>query len=132
VAKARAMPTSRVTHECEIRPGSGLVVLPRQIRMAVPALPFASFLLLIAGGYLTLFTAAGGQTIGKMATGIRVIPADPAARATERVTFGHAAVRAAGYVVSALPAGLGFVPAFVGQERRALHDRLADTRVVKA
>ena len=43
VAKARAMPTSRVTHECEIRPGSGLAVLPRQIRMAVPALPFASY-----------------------------------------------------------------------------------------
>jgi circadian clock protein KaiC len=43
VAKARAMPTSRVTHECEIRPGSGLVVLPRQIHMAVPALPFASY-----------------------------------------------------------------------------------------
>ena len=43
VAKARAMPTSRVTHECEIRPGSGLVVLPRQIHMTVPALPFASY-----------------------------------------------------------------------------------------
>jgi circadian clock protein KaiC len=43
VAKARAMPTSRVTHECEIRPGSGLAVLPRQIHMAVPALPFASY-----------------------------------------------------------------------------------------
>ena len=43
VAKARAMPTSRVTHECEIRPGSGFVVLPRQIHMAVPALPFASY-----------------------------------------------------------------------------------------
>ena len=34
--------------------------------------------------------------------------------------------------LSALPLGLGFVPAFVGQDRRALHDRLADTRVVKA
>jgi circadian clock protein KaiC len=43
VAKARAMPTSRVTHECEIRPGSGLVVLPRQIHVAVPTLPFASY-----------------------------------------------------------------------------------------
>jgi uncharacterized RDD family membrane protein YckC len=34
--------------------------------------------------------------------------------------------------VSALPAGLGFFPAFFGQDRRGLHDRLADTRVVKA
>lgn len=100
--------------------------------LMLPAAPMLSFLALLNLGYAATFVAAGGQTIGKMAAGIRVIPADPAARATERVTFGHAAVRAAGYVVSALPAGLGFVPAFVGQERRALHDRLAATRVVKA
>ena len=32
--------------------------------------PFAAFLLLLAGGYFTLFVAANGQTIGKMARGI--------------------------------------------------------------
>jgi len=100
--------------------------------LMLPAAPMLSFLALLNLGYAATFVAAGGQTIGKMATGIRVIPADPAARATERVTFGHAAVRAVAYVLSALPLGLGFVPAFVGQDRRALHDRLADTRVVKA
>ena len=31
---------------------------------------------------------------------------------------------------SMLPAGLGFVPGFFGPSRRALHDRLASTRVV--
>jgi uncharacterized RDD family membrane protein YckC len=67
-----------------------------------------------------------------MAAGTRVIPADQASRPFLRVSFGHAIVRAAGYLVSALPFGLGFVPAFVGTERRALHDRLAHTRVVKA
>jgi uncharacterized RDD family membrane protein YckC len=99
--------------------------------LMLPLAPFLSFLALLDFGYAAAFVAAGGQTIGKMAAGIRVVPADPAAPATERVSFGHAVVRAAGYVVSALPIGLGFVPAFVGQ-RRALHDRLADTRVVKA
>jgi len=98
----------------------------------LPVAPLASFFVLLNGGYLSTFVAAGGQTIGKMAAGIRVIPADPAAPLTERVTFGQAVVRAAGYLVSALPAGLGFLPAFVGSDRRALHDRLADTRVVKA
>ena len=88
--------------------------------------------LLLNGGYLATFTAAGGQTIGKMATGIRVVPADPDAGATDRVPLGQAIVRAAGYLVSVLPAGLGFLPALFGPERRALHDRLADTRVVKA
>jgi uncharacterized RDD family membrane protein YckC len=98
----------------------------------LPLAPLLSFLFLLNGGYLSAFVAATGQTIGKMAAGTRVIPADPAAPASERVTFGQAVVRAAGYLVSALPAGLGFLPAFFGAERRALHDRLADTRVVKA
>jgi uncharacterized RDD family membrane protein YckC len=100
--------------------------------LTLPMAPMVSFLVLLNGGYLSTFVAAGGQTIGKMAAGIRVIPADPAAPASERVSFGQAVVRAAGYLVSALPVGLGFLPAFFGQERRALHDRLADTRVVKA
>ena len=77
-------------------------------------------------------TLNNGRTVGKMAAGIRVIPADPGAPPSERVSFGQAVVRAAGYVASALPVGIGFLPAFFGPERRALHDRLADTRVVKA
>ncbi len=100
--------------------------------LTLPLAPLLSFLVLLNGGYLSTFIAASGQTIGKMAAGIRVIPADPAAPASERVSFGQAVVRAAGYLVSALPAGIGFLPAFFGQDRRALHDRLADTRVVKA
>jgi uncharacterized RDD family membrane protein YckC len=95
----------------------------------IPPVPFAAFLLLIAGGYFTLFTAAGGQTIGKMAARIRVVPADGE---VGRVPLGHSVLRAVAYLVSALPAGLGFVPALIGSEKRAIHDRLADTRVVKA
>jgi len=98
----------------------------------LPLAPLLSFLALLNGGYLATFVAAGGQTIGKMAAGTRVIPADQESRPRHRVSFGQAIVRAAGYLVSALPFGLGFVPAFVGSERRALHDRLAQTRVVKA
>jgi uncharacterized RDD family membrane protein YckC len=100
--------------------------------LTLPMAPLVSFLVLLNGGYLSTFVAAGGQTIGKMAAGIRVIPADPAAPLSEGVSFGQAVVRAAGYLVSALPVGLGFLPALFGRERRALHDRLADTRVVKA
>ena len=96
---------------------------------AIPPVPFLAFLVMIAGGYLTLFTAAGGQTIGKMAAGIRVVSSDAE---QSRVPLGHAVIRAAAYLVSALPAGLGFVPALFGGDRRALHDRIADTRVVKA
>jgi uncharacterized RDD family membrane protein YckC len=97
----------------------------------LPLAPFLAFLLLVNGGYFASFIAAGGQTIGKMAAGLRVVPGDPAAGAGERVSLGIAIVRAAAYLVSALPAGLGFLPGILGHERRALHDRLADTRVVK-
>ncbi|HEX4568686.1 MAG TPA: RDD family protein [Vicinamibacterales bacterium] len=99
---------------------------------SLPMAPLLAFLALLNGGYLVTFVAAGGQTIGKMAAGTRVVPADPAAPAAERVSFGQAVVRAAGYVVSILPAGLGFLPALAGRERRAVHDRLSDTRVVRA
>jgi uncharacterized RDD family membrane protein YckC len=99
--------------------------------LLLPAIPMIAFLLLLNGGYLVLFTAAGGQTIGKMATGIRVIPAQSTTSAA-RVPFAAAVLRAASYLVSVLPAGLGFVPILFSPDGRTLHDRLADTRVVKA
>ena len=100
--------------------------------MALPMAPLVAFLVLLNGGYVSTFVAVTGQTIGKMAAGTRVVPADPGPGAHDRVTFGQASLRAAAYVVSALPLGLGFVPVFAGRDRRGLHDRLADTRVVKA
>jgi len=116
----------------------GLVVLYLTLRICgltfsaiglIPPAPFASFLLLIAGGYFTVFVAANGQTIGKMAAGVKVVSTDVE---TARVSLGHAVVRAAAYLVSALPAGLGLLPALFGADRRTIHDRLAATRVVKA
>ena len=94
----------------------------------LPIPPLAAFLVLLIGGYFVLMTAAGGQTLGKMAAGIRVVPMD----SSDRISLGHSVMRAAGYLVSVLPAGLGLVPALAHADRRALHDRLADTRVVKA
>ena len=99
--------------------------------LAVPAAPFISFLLILNGSYVTGFTAAGGQSIGKMAARIKVVPSDPHGW-TDRVPFGQAVLRAVSYLVSALPVGLGFLPALFGADKRALHDRLAHTRVVKA
>ena len=89
-------------------------------------MPLVMFLSLLNGGYLVVFTAAGGQTLGKMAAGIRVVGVEHVG-----VPVGSAVLRTAAYVLSALPAGLGFLPGFFGRERRALHDYLAGTRVVK-
>jgi len=106
--------------------------LPFSQLAVLPPVPFTTFLLLLGGGYFVLFTAAGGQTIGKMATGIKVVSMQGESPWSARVPLADSILRAVGYLVSVLPAGLGFLPALFGAERRAVHDRLADTRVVKA
>jgi uncharacterized RDD family membrane protein YckC len=97
----------------------------------LPLVPLVAFLLMLAGGYFVAFVAAGGQTIGKMAAGIKVVP-DGDSGWTDRVPLGTAFVRAAAYLVSLGPAGAGLLPALLADDRRAVHDRLARTRVVKA
>ena len=62
----------------------------------LPIMPLAAFLLLLNGGYLVAFTAAGGQTIGKMTAGIRVMNDD-----YQRVDLTGALLRAIGCVVCA-------------------------------
>jgi uncharacterized RDD family membrane protein YckC len=104
---------------------------PAELR-DLPPIPLGAFLLLLAGGYLISFTVASGQTIGKMALGIRVVPIPERDPGNARVTFGSAVLRAAACLVSLLTAGLGYIPVLFSQDRRALHDRLADTRVVRA
>jgi uncharacterized RDD family membrane protein YckC len=94
--------------------------------MDLPLVPLAAFLLLLDGGYFVAFTAVGGQSIGKMALGIKVVGEED-----RPVPFGQATVRTLAYLVSALPLGAGFAGAFLGADRLALHDRLAHTRVVR-
>jgi uncharacterized RDD family membrane protein YckC len=91
----------------------------------LPAVPMVAFLLLLNGGYLVLFTGTLGQTIGKMAVAIEVVPEGEGSMDLRR-----AALRSAAMVVSALPAGIGWLIAFFG-DHRSLHDRLADTRVIR-
>jgi uncharacterized RDD family membrane protein YckC len=92
----------------------------------IPAIPMLAFLVLLNGGYLVGFTAANGQTIGKMLTNIRVVGRDGG-----RVDVAGAVVRATGVLLSLIPLGLPYVAVFASPQRRALHDRLAGTRVVK-
>jgi uncharacterized RDD family membrane protein YckC len=91
---------------------------------SMPLAPMVLFLLLIKGAYFCVFTLVGGQTIGKMAVRIRVVaedgPMDPS-RAIGRTLAG---------LVSVVTLGAAFLPALLSPERRALHDRLARTRVI--
>jgi uncharacterized RDD family membrane protein YckC len=91
----------------------------------LPFVPLVAFLLLIDLGYLVVLTAFGGQTIGQMTFGLRVEREDGGLAG-----LSQAVTRTAALAVALLPVGLGFAGLFVGR-RRALHDRLADTRVVR-
>lgn len=93
---------------------------------ALPLVPLVAFFLVLNGGYLVAFTAAGGQTIGKMATGLKVV-----GHADVPVSTGLSLIRAAGCIGSICSLGLGYVPALLADGGRALEDRLADTRVIR-
>jgi uncharacterized RDD family membrane protein YckC len=92
----------------------------------LPIAPLLGFLALLNGGYLAMFTAAAGQTMGKMAMGVKVVNARGGP-----VPFGSAVIRALAVLLTIGPAGVGFIPALLTPDRRALHDRFADTKVIK-
>jgi uncharacterized RDD family membrane protein YckC len=93
----------------------------------LPKAPLVAFLALQNGGYLVSFTA-GGQTIGKMASGIKVV----STREQHPPGFGDALLRTLVWFVLAVPAGLGLLTALLTPDRRGLHDRFAGTKVVRA
>jgi uncharacterized RDD family membrane protein YckC len=93
----------------------------------IPPVPMAAFLLVLTFLYLTGFTVGSGQSIGKMLVGIRVTGDDG-----RGVDITGAVVRALGCIGAIATLGLFFIPALFGPERRALHDRMAGTRVVVA
>lgn len=67
-----------------------------------------------------------GQTLGKMALGIRITRPDGSP-----ADLGHAAARAGMAIVSALAIGLGYLWAAWDREHRTWHDMVAETRAYR-
>jgi len=67
-----------------------------------------------------------GRTLGKWLTGIRIV-----SLVHERITFWHSLERALGYGASLLEAGSGFLQYLVHPTRQTVHDRIAETIVVR-
>lgn len=86
----------------------------------------ASFPLFV-GAYFWLMHAWQGQTVGKMLLGIRVETIQGG-----EVGPGLSFLRCLGFVLSALPFGLGLCWCLIDREKRGWHDHLAVTRVVAA
>ena len=103
---------------------AGLQTTVADLRL-IPVVPFAGFLTLLAFGYVASFTVAGGQTIGKMLLKLRVIGDDG-----RPIDAAGGVLRAVGCMLVPATLGLSYVPALFSSDHRALHDRLAGTRVV--
>ncbi len=69
---------------------------------------------------------AKGRTLGKRVAGIRVV-----STAHAHLTLWQCIERALGYGASALEGGFGFVQYFIHPNRRTVHDRIAETLVVR-
>ena len=78
-------------------------------------------------GYAVFFTGYCGQTPGKMALRIKVIRTDGSP-----VTYGRAALREVlGKFLSSILLGIGYLMVAFDSQKQGLHDKIADTYVVK-
>jgi uncharacterized RDD family membrane protein YckC len=87
------------------------------------------FVLTQAGsaGFCLYFWVKYGATPGKMALGIRVVCLETG----EAPPLGMAVLRYLGYILSAIPLGLGFLWAAWDPRKQGWHDKIADTVVVR-
>jgi uncharacterized RDD family membrane protein YckC len=76
--------------------------------------------------YESWFLAHRGATPGKLAVGVRVVRANGG-----KLSLKRSVGRSFGYLLSSMvPLAIGFIMAGLDEEKRALHDRICDTRVV--
>jgi uncharacterized RDD family membrane protein YckC len=77
--------------------------------------------------YHAYFLSTRGATPGKMVLGLRVIRSDGS-----MLTAGQAVGRYFGYLLDGFTLMIGFIMAGFDSQKRALHDRICDTRVIYA
>jgi uncharacterized RDD family membrane protein YckC len=84
--------------------------------------------LVLSAGYEIYFLSTRSATIGKLALGLKVIRADGGSLST-----GQATGRFFAYLLDAyFTLTIGFIIAGFDPEKRSLHDRICDTRVIYA
>lgn len=76
--------------------------------------------------YITFFLGRFGATPGKMAVGLKVLRPD-----LSPLTYGRAFGRYWASWLSTLTIGIGYLIAAWDSQKRTLHDRICDTRVVR-
>ena len=76
--------------------------------------------------YVTYFLGKYSATPGKMACGLKVVRPDG-----EKITYARACGRFFAELVSSITLAIGYIMAAFDDEKRALHDRICDTRVIR-
>jgi uncharacterized RDD family membrane protein YckC len=84
------------------------------LNMAIPVL------------YTTWMLGKWGATLGKMACGLKVVMPDGG-----KVSYGRACGRYFAEILSGMILCIGYIMAAGDDERRTLHDRICDTRVIR-
>lgn len=82
--------------------------------------------MLVSFGYVVWMHGKWGQTLGKIATGVKVVRVGG-----EPIGYGRAFGRFLGVYLSVITLGIGYLMAGFRSDKRALHDLVAGTRVMK-
>ena len=92
---------------------------------AIKRLILVNFLYLVLSiAYTTYFLGEYSATPGKMACGLKVVRPDG-----EKISYGRAFGRFFAEFLSSIISGIGYLMVAFDGEKRALHDRICDTRV---
>jgi uncharacterized RDD family membrane protein YckC len=82
--------------------------------------------MLINAAYITFFLGKFGATPGKMALRLRVVSPSGGS-----ISYGRAFCRFLAEFLSSILLCIGYIMAAFDEEKRALHDRICDTRVIR-
>jgi len=99
------------------------------LRFLLPILPLfreAPFMLALGGMYEVYFVTTRGATIGKLALNLKIVQADGSA-IPRRLALGRYLAMA----LSVATGTIGLLMAAFDRQKRALHDRICNTRVVE-
>jgi len=110
----------------------GLAARPARLFPFGPAALMMQGVLMLIGWavgatYETYFVSTRGATPGKMALGLKIVRSDGSP-----ISTGLAFGRYLAHLLSGYLLGIGYIMAAFDAEKRALHDRICETRVVYA
>ncbi|MBI5359013.1 MAG: RDD family protein [Planctomycetes bacterium] len=112
-------PEHQWSQEAEVTPAEMQAAL-----LAIALVLIPCFVILFL--YYVIFTGACGQTIGKMAVGIKVVNN----KTFDRISYAKSMGRYFAYGISHLIFDVGFIVAGFTERKQALHDIICDTVVI--